>query len=135
MFYGYLIKSKLTFHYIFYAYCVFLYVADEVSKNLPKQKCTVAFVKTCVPHNECLNICRSMGSSSSRWLSNGCCECLGLNCENHQIKNKRYVKCHLHYIYCFCHLTVLFIFLARNYIYSFYRCLRCSLNKVNGFVR
>jgi len=53
-------------------------VADP---GLVTVNCTVAYMGQCMSWNKCKASCTSMGSSSYRWFHDGCCECVGSECQ------------------------------------------------------
>lgn len=42
--------------------------------------CTAAFFDGCMPANECMTGCQTIGASFFRWFESGCCGCFGSSC-------------------------------------------------------
>ncbi len=49
--------------------------------DLVTVNCTVAFQSQRTSRSKCKKNCASMGATSGRWFENGCCECVGHNCQ------------------------------------------------------
>lgn len=51
--------------------------------------CTVAFLRNEIGDRKCEKSCMSMGATSYRWFTNGCCQCVGHGCLNHGVNESR----------------------------------------------
>ena len=56
-------------------------------------ECNVVFLRQCVSNNKCKASCETMGATAGRWFEDGCCECIGHNCNDYGINESRCPAC------------------------------------------
>ena len=60
-----------------------------IPQDLVTVNCTVAFLREEMSDTKCEKNCNSMGATSFRWFSNGCCQCVGHGCVNYGVNEAR----------------------------------------------
>ncbi len=67
--------------------------AMMLGKDSPAQlvtvNCTVVFQTEQMGKHKCRSNCVSMGATSGRYFRDGCCECVGHNCQNYGVDQSR----------------------------------------------
>ena len=62
---------------------------EKETPQLVTVNCTVSFLSQRMAKQKCKTNCATMGASAGRWFEDGCCECVGHNCQNYGVAQSR----------------------------------------------
>ena len=64
-------------------------IQETILEDFVTINCTVAYLSSEMGDTKCEKSCHTMGATSYRWFSDGCCECVGHGCVNYGINQSR----------------------------------------------